>query len=113
MKKTTKKMVKTGYGLGLIGIAKAKKVAALAKKELKLNDKESLKLAREVITKSAENSKGMLKMAEKRITTALLKSKLVKKRDLLKVKKVVKKGIKNLNSKKGKKILKKVRKRIK
>ena len=79
-------MVKTGYGLGLMSIAQAKKAATLAKKGLNLNDKESLNLAKELIATSAKTSKEILKIAEKNITTALLKSKLVKKKDLLKEK---------------------------
>ena len=107
MKKTAKKMLKTGFGLGLLSISQAKKAAAYAKKELNLNEEESLRLARELVSSSEKVSKEMLKVVEKNLTTALVKTKLVKKKKLSRVRKVVKKKLSGLKAKKKKSVKKK------
>lgn len=99
MKKTVAKMVKTGYGFGLLSLAKAKNIAAQAKKELNLNDEESLRLAKELVASSEKVSRDILKIAEKSIAVALTRTGIVKKRDLLKVKKAVRKRIRKMKAK--------------
>lgn len=86
-----KKAVKTGFGLGLLSLAEAKKVAGKVKKELQLNEKESLKLARELMATSETVSKDVLGKAQKHFEGALIKTGLANKEDLATVKKMVKK----------------------
>lgn len=99
MKDTVKKMVKTGYGLGLLSLAEAKKMAAVAKKELKLDDKESLQLARELVKTSSKVGKEAIDVVSKGVEGALVKSGLAKKSELKVVKKVVKGRVRKLKSK--------------
>ncbi|MBU0470292.1 MAG: hypothetical protein KKA62_03610 [Nanoarchaeota archaeon] len=105
MKKTVHKAVKTGYGLGLLTLAEAKKVAASVKKELKLNDAESLKLAKELVSNSEKASKEVLQVAQKHFENALLKSGFVGKSEL--------KGVKRLVMRKVELAKKKVKDRVK
>jgi hypothetical protein len=85
MDKVVKKAIKTGYGLGLLSLAEGKKVAGKVKKELGLNEKESLKLARELVKGSEKASKDVMKIAGKHFEGALTKTGLVKKGELKKV----------------------------
>jgi polyhydroxyalkanoate synthesis regulator phasin len=89
MEETIRKVIKTGYGLGLLTLAQAKKVAARVKKELKLNEKESLNLAKELVANSDRASKEVLKAAAGHFERALVKSGVVKKREVRVVKKRV------------------------
>ncbi len=73
-----KKALQTGYGLGLLSLAKAKKVVTKVKKDLNLNEKESLKLAEELVKSSEKASKDVVKAAHKYFHKALAKSKRVK-----------------------------------
>jgi hypothetical protein len=94
MRDTVKKAVKTGFGLGLLSLDEAKKVAGKVKKELKLNEKESLKLARELVATSEKVSKDVLGKAQKHFEASLVKTGLTNKRELTKVKAVIKKRVK-------------------
>lgn len=104
MEKSVKKLVKTGYGLGLLSLNEAKKAATKVKKDFDLSDTESLKLAKALVANSEKLSKEVLGTAIKHFKNALKKSgvkntkmkiakKLVKK-GMKTVKKQVKKGIK-------------------
>jgi polyhydroxyalkanoate synthesis regulator phasin len=94
MKKKLHKMVKTGYGLGLLGLAKAKTIVSQIKKDLHLSDKESLSLAKELVSSSEKVTKDVLKTVDKHFSEALIKSKLVNKKELQKAKKKIKKRLK-------------------
>lgn len=96
MKAMAKKVIKTGYGLGLLSIQQAKKAAAQVKRNLHLSDEESMHLAKEFVNSSGKASKEVLKVAEKNIMAAVLQTKLVRKRDLMKMRKAVKKKMKHL-----------------
>ncbi len=108
MEKTVKKLIKTGYGLGLLSLSQAKKVTTKMKKELNLSEKESLKLARELVANSEKLSKEVLKVAKRHFEGALRKSG-VSKSQLRVAKKVVKKKLKSVKSK----VKTKVKKRLK
>lgn len=96
MEETVRRAIKTGYGLGLLSLAQAKKVAGRVKKELKLNEKESLQLAKELVANSGKASKEVLKAAAGHFEKALVKSGAVKKREVRMVKKRVKAVRKNV-----------------
>lgn len=112
MNKNLKELVKTGYGLGLLSLAGAKKAASRVKKELRLSDEESLKLARQLVATSEKASREVMGTVGKYLESALVKSgvaskgevktvKKVLKRRAERVKKTVKENLKNLR--KGKK----------
>ncbi|MDP3698841.1 MAG: hypothetical protein Q8R47_04590 [Nanoarchaeota archaeon] len=108
-----KKIVETGYGLGLLSLAEAKKVASKVKKELHLSDEESVTLARELMANSKQASKEVLGTANRYFESALMRSgvaskgelkaarKFLKKR-VRKVKERMKENLKNLQKKKKK-----------
>ncbi|MBT3814883.1 hypothetical protein HOE37_04250 [Candidatus Woesearchaeota archaeon] len=109
MEDVVKKAIKTGYGLGLLTLAEGKKVAAKVKKDLGLTEKESLKLARELVSTSEKTAKVVLGTAKRQFEGALHNSGVIKKGDLGKVKRVVKSRLKQ-----GRKSIKKaVKKRLK
>lgn len=99
MEQTIRKMIKTGYGLGLLSAAEAKKVAYAVKKELDLDEKESMRLAQELVRSSAAVSKDVLGRAQKEVEKALLKSKVVNKAELAVLKKGVKMRVEKLRRK--------------
>ena len=92
--KHAKKVLKTGYGLGLLSLTQAKKFATQVKKELNLNDKESLVLARELVKTSEKASKDVLKAVDKHLSTAIVKSGVASKKEVKFAKKVVKSRVK-------------------
>ena len=69
-----KKIVETGYGLGLLSLSEAKKVASKVKKELRLSDEESLKLARQLVANSRQASQEVLGTANRYFESAMEKS---------------------------------------
>jgi hypothetical protein len=93
MEKIVKKALKTGYGLGLLTLAEGKKVAAKVKKDLGISEAESLRLARELVATSEKAAKEIMGTAEKHFNRAVTKSGLVKKSELAKVKKTLKKRV--------------------
>ncbi|MDP3734382.1 MAG: hypothetical protein Q8R37_04065 [Nanoarchaeota archaeon] len=95
-----KKVIKTGYGLGLLSIHQGKKAAAQVKRDLHLSDEESMHLAKEFVASSSKASKEVLKVAEKNIMAAVLRTKLVRKRDLMKMRKAVRKKMQHFSRKK-------------
>ncbi len=90
MEQTIKKAIKTGYGLGLLSIEQAKKVAATARRELHLNDEESRKLARELVRNSRQASREVLKVADKYFEAAIVRTGIARKTELTALKKVLK-----------------------
>ena len=91
MNKNLKEVVKTGYGLGLLSLAEAKKAASRVKKELKLSDEESLKLARQLAATSEKASREVLGTVGRYFESALVKSGIASKGEVKTVKKVLKK----------------------
>ena len=77
-----KKIVETGYGLSLLSLAEAKKVASTVKKELRLSDDKSLKLARELVANSKQASKEVLSIANRYFESAMEKSGVASKGEL-------------------------------
>lgn len=86
-----RKIVKTGYGLGLLSLAEAKKIASKVKKDLKLNDKESMVLAKELVANSKTASKEILSTANRYFESALVKSGAASKGELKTAKKILRK----------------------
>lgn len=118
MKHTAKKVLKTGYGLGLLSLAEAKKVTAKVKKELQLSEGESLKLAKQLMKNSEKASRDVLKMVGKHFESAVIKSGVARKKELKVVKnmlkrrvKVMKKAVKKAAVKKKKAAKKRKRKK--
>ena len=85
MKDKTKTMVKTGYGLGLLSLGQAKKIAGQVKKDLHLDNQESIRLAKELVASSEKATKEVLKTVDKHLSKALIRSHLVKKSELKKI----------------------------
>ncbi len=110
MRKTIHKAVKTGYGLSLLTMRKAKKVASMMQKELGLNKEESVKLAHELMANSGKAAADVMKTVSTHFEDALVNSGVIKKRELKVAKKrvkVVKKRVKNVAKKAVKKAVKK------
>jgi polyhydroxyalkanoate synthesis regulator phasin len=98
MEETVKKMIKIGYGLGLLSLAEAKKVAGKLKKEMGLNDKESMKLAHELMGSSQRAAKDVVGAARKNVEKALVSSGVVSKKDLNNLKKMLKRHVNSCKS---------------
>lgn len=96
MKDTAKKVLKTGYGLGLLSLAEAKKVANKVKSELQLNEEESVKLAKHLVKNSRKASEDVFKTVGKHFETAVLKSGVAKKSELKVVKNLLKRRVKSV-----------------
>ncbi|OHD81524.1 MAG: hypothetical protein A3D90_09385 [Sulfuricurvum sp. RIFCSPHIGHO2_02_FULL_43_9] len=77
-----KKIVETGYGLGLLSLVEARKIASKVKKELRLSDDESLKLARELVANSKQARKEVLGTANRYFESAMEKSGVASKGEL-------------------------------
>ncbi|PIN87751.1 hypothetical protein COV12_02160 [Candidatus Woesearchaeota archaeon CG10_big_fil_rev_8_21_14_0_10_32_24] len=108
-----KKVLKKGYGLGLLSLEQAKKFATQMKIFLNLDDKESLALARELVKTSEQASKDVLKAIDKHLSSAIVKSGFASKKEVNVAKKVVKsrvKRVKNLVTKNVKAATKKASK---
>ena len=86
-----KKIVETGYGLGLLSLVEAKKAASKVKKELHLSDEESKALARELMANSKQASKEILGTANRYFESALMKSGVASKGELKAARKFLKK----------------------
>ncbi len=86
-----KKVVKTGYGLGLLSLTEAKKIASHLKKKLDLSEEESMKLARELMANSEKASQEVLAAAGKYFEAALIKSGAASKGEIKTAKKFLKK----------------------
>lgn len=88
---TIKKLVKTGYGLGLLSLAEAKKLVSIVKKELHLNNEESIKLAQKLVANSERASKEVLGTASRHFESAFIKSGAASKGELKTAKNFLKK----------------------
>ena len=111
MRTTVKKVLKTGYGLGLLTLSEGKRIAGKVKKDLDLNDTESVALAKQLVATSEKVSREVLKTASKYFEQALIKSKLAKKSDIARAKKLVRKRVAALRPKKES-LLRKVKRRV-
>ncbi len=98
MEKTVKKLIKTGYGLGLLSLEEAKKAAAKLKKELNLSEKESLRLARELVAGSEKLSRGIIGMAKKHFECALKRAGVAHKKEFNAAKKTIEKRVSKLKT---------------
>ena len=98
MEQTIKKALKTGYGLGLLSLDQARKVTGSVRKELHLNDEESRKLARELVNSSGKASREVLSVVDKYFESALVRTGLTSKKEVQKVKKVLKKRLQRLRT---------------
>lgn len=107
-----KKLVKTGYGLGLLSLAEARKAVSSVKKELHLSDEESLKLARELVANSEKASTEVLRTANRYFESALEKSGVASKGELKAARKFLQKRARRVRDK-MKENLKKMGKRKK
>ncbi|MBI2125466.1 hypothetical protein HYV87_03460 [Candidatus Woesearchaeota archaeon] len=98
MEKKLKTIVKTGYGLGLLSLTEAKRVASKVKTELKLNDEESLKLAKQLMANSDKASKEVMGTVGKYFESALLKSGVASKGEVKTVRSLLKKRAQRVKS---------------
>lgn len=112
MKESVQKAVKTGYGLGLLSLDQARKIAGAVQKELKLNDPESRKLAEELVKNSERVSRDVLKTVEEHLANALDKSGLVKKREFSRASRVLKDRVARKLGKKKESTWSKVKKKM-
>ena len=78
MEKMVRKVVKTGFGLGVLSLEQAKKVVGKIQKEMNLNKKESVALAKELVVRSQKASDSVMRVASKQLDDAILKTGLVK-----------------------------------
>ena len=111
MRTTVKKVVQTGYGLGLLTLSEGKRIVGSVKKDLDLNDKESVELAKQLVATSEQASKEVLKTAGKYFEQALIQSKLAKKRDIARAKKLIRKRVAALRPTKES-LLRKVKRKV-
>lgn len=74
MKRTVEKVLKTGYGLGLLSIAEAKRAVHTVKRDFNLDEDESRHLARELVKSSGKLSKEVLDLVGRRLKTAMSKA---------------------------------------
>lgn len=96
MKEISKKILKTGFGLGLLTLEQAKKAAASLKKELRLSEEESKKLALQLVKSSRDTAEDVLKIVSRRLEEVVTKSGLAKKSELKAAKNVFKRKISKL-----------------
>ncbi|MDO8511517.1 MAG: hypothetical protein Q7S55_05120 [Nanoarchaeota archaeon] len=94
-----KKIVETGYGLGLLSLAEAKKIASKVKRDLHLSDDESLKLARQLVANSKQASKDVLSTANRYFESALEKSGVASKGELMAARKFLKRRARRVKDK--------------
>ena len=104
-----KKIVETGYGLGLLSLAEAKKVASKVKRDLHLSDDESLKLARQLVANSKQASKEVLSTANRYFESALEKSGVASKGELRAARKFLKRRARRVKDKMKENLKKKKR----
>ncbi len=104
MKHTAKKVLKTGFAFGLLTLEEAKKVAKKVKKELDLNEEESMKLAKQLAKSSKQASEDVLKKVGNHFESAIVKSGLAKKSELKVVKNVLKRRVDRAMKEAGKKV---------
>ena len=99
MKEKIHRIIKIGYGLGLLSAVQAQKAVAQLKKDLHLSNEESLKVAKELVASSEKVTKDVLKTVDKHFSSALVKTRVVKKRDIARVKKMLIKRAKQMKVK--------------
>lgn len=100
MEEKLRKMVKTGYGLGLLSLEQAKSVAQSMRRELHLDEHESKRLARELVANSENASREVLQTVDKYFSAAVLRSGVLSKKELAVARKVVKKKLDRMRGKK-------------
>ena len=100
MEHTIKKALKTGYGLGLLSLEQAKKVAASVKTELQLDEGESKRLAHELVKSSERASKEVFHVVDRYFEQALVKTGVASKGEISRVKKKLKKRLDKLGREK-------------
>lgn len=98
MEKTVKKLIKTGYGLGLLSLEEGRKAAGKLKKELSLSEKESLRLARELVASSEKLSRDVLAVAKRHFECALKRAGVTHKKEFNAAKKTIKKKVTKLKT---------------
>ncbi|MBS3165844.1 hypothetical protein J4444_01855 [Candidatus Woesearchaeota archaeon] len=113
MEKTVKKMLKTGYGLGLLSLNEGRKVASSVKRELGLSEEESMRLAKELVRESETVSKEVLGTVQKYAEKALVRSKLVDHGELNFIKKRLKKRIDKMRHKESENLYHRLKRKIK
>ncbi len=94
MKELPKKILKTGFGLGLLTLEQAKKAVTIVKKELELSEEESKRLALQLVKKSRDTAEDVLRTISRHFEEAVVKSGLAKKNELKAAKKVITKRVK-------------------
>ncbi len=100
MKEAVRKVLKTGYGLGLLSLDQARKIALSVRKDLNLDEKESRELAKELVATSGKASKEILRTTGKYLEKAVLKSKIASRSDVNTMKNMVRRNVQRLKPKK-------------
>jgi len=113
MEKTVKKMLKTGYGLGLLSLNEGRKVASSVKRELGLSEEESMRLAKELVRDSEMVSKEVMGTVQKYVEKALVRSKVVNRRELNHIKKKLKNRIEKMRHKESENLYHRLKRKIK
>lgn len=96
MKKTAQKVLKTGFGLGLLTYAEAKKVVAKVQKELDLNPEESVRLAKQLVASSKKTSEDVLGRVSHHFEKAVVASGLANKHELKVAKNILQRRVKKV-----------------
>ena len=82
--------------MGLLSLSQAKKVAGQIKQDLHLKDEESLRLAQELVASSEKAAKDVLKTVDRHLSKAIIRSRLVQKRDLFRARNMLRKALKKV-----------------
>ncbi len=82
LKDRAKIALKIGYGLSILSLDKAHQIAKHVKTQLDLDDKESTRLAKEIVKKSKKASDDVLGKVSEHVEKAILDSGLATKREL-------------------------------
>ena len=100
MRDTVRKVLKTGYGLGLLSLDQARKIASSVRKDLKLDEKESRELAKELVETSGKVSKDVLKTTGKYLERAVLRSRVASRSEVKTVKNIIRRNVQRVAPKK-------------
>ncbi len=96
MKQMVQKALATGYGLGLLSVDQAKKIADSVKKELHFDDEQSRKLAKELAANSEKMSRDVFRTADKYFGEALVRSGVMTKHEVAGMRTMLKRNVQKL-----------------
>lgn len=100
MENVVRKLLQTGYGIGLLSLDQAKQAAAKVKKELHLDEKESLRLAKALAANSRKTSLDVSRVVGKQVEHLLVKGKILEPKEIATLKGMVRKRLNRQKKKK-------------